>query len=388
MCAEIEFEPANDLTGDADLLLELVYPDGKCEVLARREGVIRPEWHDKRARQQVHLGHWQIIRGKAANHQQIACSEPGAYKLRTTVARGETRLKSASRSLYVQTEPPPPPARKPVTLSARAVNNSDGEKKRVDHGETLLIHVSARNRAIDDGRFLFSATLIDEVLARQAPIELHATPAGDGPRKQNLHLERIQLLDPNQNAPLPLSGVRQLLMPESVGRYQLRAELFAEDGERVAYGGDTFYFQQDPSRKQNDLPFKIKPDHSGKQIEMWKMNADLTELMYAADYPLRQELRDVQRQRRPLQGKNAFIAEISAHGLLEWAMRPYEHDNDESNFQQLLHETSAQSDPLRERYNRKLEQLCRDATTSPTEFGQTRRETVAIMLEIFDREAR
>ncbi len=387
VCAEIEFEPANELTAAADLLLECVDSDGNSEVLARKQGAIKPEWHNGRARQQVDLGAWQIIRGKASHSQQIACSEPGEYKLRATVARGETRLKSASRSLYVQTEPPPPPAKRPVTLSAKAVNNSDGEKKRVDHGETLLIHVFARNRAVEAGKFLFNAFLEDETLERKSPIELDATPAGDAPRPQTLLLERLQLLDPNKNAPLPLDGIRQLRMPESVGKYQLKAKLFAEDGERVAYSSDIFYFQQDPSRKQNDLPFEIKPDHSGKQIEMWKMNADLTELIYAADYPLRQELRDVQRQRRPLQGKNAFIAEVSAHGLLEWAMRPLEGNNDEGNFQQLLDESGDETDPLRERYVRKLEQLSRELKESATEFGQTRRETVAIMLEIFNLEA-
>ena len=383
---EVAFEPANELNGSADLLLEWVDPTGKSHELERKEGAIRAQWHNQRAQQQFQFGNWQIVRGKANQKRRISCPDDGVGKLRATVIYQGSTVKSAARTIYVQTEPPPPPERKPVTLAMSAVNENDHDSKRIVHGEALVVNIFARNRAVQAGNYFLTARLSDEILARELPFVLTATPAGDTPRPQPILDETIQLLDPRQRAPRTSRSIRQLQMPESSGTYRVHAELHDESGERVAHAGKNVYFQTDPpGKRRNDLPFKITPDHSGIQKEMWKMNADLTELTYPDNYPLRKELRDVQRQRRPLQGKNAFIAEISAHGLLEWALRPNE-TGDESNLQQLLDERGDQTDPVRERYIRKLEQLSLDAHDSPTTFGRIRRETVATMLEIFDME--
>lgn len=384
VCVEVEFEPANELNGDADLLLEWVDDTGKSHELERKEGAIRAEWRDHSAKQQFQFGNWQIVRGKANQNRQISCPDDGVGTLRATVIYQGMKVKSAVRMIYVQTEPPPPPERKPVTLDLSAVNENDNSSKRINHGEAVVVNIIARNRDVQSGHYFLTASLCDEIMARELPFELTATPAGDRPRPQSLLDETIQLLDPRQRAPRKARGIRQLQMPESSGTYRVHAELRDQNGKLVAYAGKNVYFQTDPpNKRRNDLPFKITPDHSGTQKEMWKMNADLSELTYPDSYPLRKELRDVQRQRRPLQGKNAFIAEISAHGLLEWALRPME-DGDESNFQRLLDEHGDHTEPLRERYVRKLEQLSRDALESPTEFGRIRRETVAAMLEIFD----
>ncbi|MDE2749341.1 MAG: hypothetical protein OXI34_10280 [Chloroflexota bacterium] len=119
---------------------------------------------------------------------------------------------------------------------------------------------------------------------------------------------------------------------------------------------------------------------------MWKLNRELTELTYPGDYPLRKELPDVQRQHRLLQGKNAFIAEISANGLLEWALRPKQENGDDSNYDQLIDSIGSSDDPKWEPYIRRLEKLGNGATESPLEFAQISRETVAIMLDIFAQE--
>lgn len=385
---EVEFEPANELNGVADLLLEWVDATGKSHNLERKEGAIRAQWHNQRAQQQIQFGNWQIVRGKANHKRRITCPDDGVGKLRATVIYQGSAVKSAARSIYVQTEPPPPPERKPVTLYIPPFTDSDSdtERQRFDHGEELRVKIYAKNRAVQAGSYFLTARLSDDILARELPFVLTATPAGDSPRPQPLLDQTIQMLDPRQRAPRKSRSVRQLQMPESSGIYRVHAELLDESGERVAHAGKNVYFQTDPpGKRRNDLPFEITPDHSGMQKEMWKMNADLSELTYPNNYPLRKELRDMQRQRGPLQGKNAFIAEISAHGLLERAMRPIE-DGDESNFQQLLDERGDHTDPLRERYARKLEQLSRIARESPTEFGRIRRETVATMLEIFDME--
>ena len=121
---------------------------------------------------------------------------------------------------------------------------------------------------------------------------------------------------------------------------------------------------------------------------MWEMNEELTLLTYPHDYPLRKELPDVTRQHRPMHGKNAFIAEINADGLLDWALRPLEH-GDDANYQELLPDGKSQDSPAWEKFARKLEALgvaTRSKSFQGTDYSKLRRETVAIMLEIFDLE--
>ena len=225
-----------------------------------------------------------------------------------------------------------------------------------------------------------TATFCDEIFARDAPIELEGTPAGDTPDKQSILTEKRQLLDPPQTAPMMLDGIKSLAMPESSGMYPIRAELAANNGDVVAIASCQVYFQRDPGRAKSKLPFEIQQK---VQDPMWELNEDLTILTYSGDYPLYKELQEPQRQRRSLHGRLAFIAEISANGLLEWAMRSKE-QGDDSNFDQLLDDNGSQDDSLWERYIRRLEKL--RIVESPIEFRYTWRETVAIMLDIFRQE--
>ena len=71
---------------------------------------------------------------------------------------------------------------------------------------------------------------------------------------------------------------------------------------------------------------------------MWLMNKELDRLTYPRDYPLYAELKAPVRQNRALQGNLAFIAEISANGLLEWALRPIQQEASYSNYDHLRRE--------------------------------------------------
>ena len=92
-----------------------------------------------------------------------------------------------------------------------------------------------------------------------------------------------------------------------------------------------------------------------------------------------------------MQGRDAFTAEISANGLLEWALRAKE-EGDESNFGQLMdamwEKDGGSADSLWEAYQRRLERLGNHPErNSPMDYGRMWRETVALMLEIFRQEA-
>ncbi|MCY4538426.1 MAG: hypothetical protein OXE52_09390 [Chloroflexi bacterium] len=381
---EVAFEPGDALIGSTDLLLEWVDANGERHEVLRLQDAISKEWHSNRAQQQFKLGDWKIFRGKTKQEQQqLSCSEPGECKLQAVIVYRGERVKSAARTVYVQTEPPPPPPQNPITLSISAENISD-DQKRIDHGQVLQLQINSRNRMTVAAAYYLTATFCDEKFARDTPIELEGTPAGDTPRKQCVLFEKRRLLDPHQSAPMTIDEIQPLVMPDSSGVYPIRVELKDENGEPVLRPVvKSIYFQRDPGKAQNSLPFEIRQET--QQKEMWKLNEALTELTYPGDYPLYKEMQVVQRQHRALQWRLAFIAEITANGLLEWAFRPKE-TGDDSNYDQLRESIVSPEDPVWEPYIRRLEKLGSISKDSPSEFTQIWRETVAIMLEIFAKE--
>ena len=379
---EVAFEPGDELIGSADLLLEWVDAKGDSQEISRREGVIRKEWNSNLAHQQFELGDWKIFRGTANQPWQIECPEPGECKLRAVVEHRGERVTSASRTVYVQSDPPPPPTQQPITLSINTVNDTDGTQRRIDHGQVLHFQINARNRTTQADTYYLTATLSDEIFAKNTPVELEGTPAGDTPRKQSIMIEKRQLLSPQQSAPMKkIDGIQSLVLPDTSGIYHIRAELANENGEPVVTVAKPVYFQRDPSKAKSALPFELEQVVE-RAKPMWNMNEELTILRWSTGYPLYNELPVPLRQRRALQGKLAFIAEISANGLLEWALRPKE-QGDDSNYDQLLEDIGSQSETLWDKYSTRLEKLGNTSVESRIEFGQTWRETVAIMLEIF-----
>ncbi|MCY4464658.1 MAG: hypothetical protein OXE46_03900 [Chloroflexi bacterium] len=380
---EVGMEPSEELVGSANLILEWVDASGRAQEIDRRDDAIHKRWGQDRVQASFVFSDWQILRGKASQERQIECPVPGECRLRAVVEHRGVRVKIAARTVYVQTEPPPPPEQNPISLSISAANISADDKLRFEHGEILQAQFNARNRTPQADTYYLTARLDSEVLARKMPIELPGTPVGDTPKREPVLSIKRQLLDPHLPAPLNLDAVPSLAMGDSSGRFSINAELADEAGNRVANASHVIHFQRDPGHVQGKLPFDIS--QVSQQNEMWKLNEELTELTYPSDYPLYKEMQVVQRQRRALQGNLAFIAEISAYGLLEWALRPKEHGND-SNYDQLLETIASPDNPIWEPYLRRLEKLGSISKYPFSEYAQLCRETVAIMLEIFAKE--
>ena len=379
---EVGVEPGEDLLGSADLALQWIDVAGKTQEIFRQKGAIQKQWGRDRVRQQYDLGDWQILRGKASRERQIECPAPGECQLRAVIEHRGARVKSAARTVYVQEEPPPPTERNAVTLSISAENNSFADKDRIDHGDVLMVRINARNRAMHANTCYLTATLADETLARNEPIKLEGTPMGDTPRKQLILIEKRQLLDPHQSVPLRVAGAPSQSMDNSSGVYQVRAELVDQNGESIAAARKRVYFQRDPNNETSKLPFDIMQK---EQAPMWELSDDLTILSYSGEYPLYKEMREMRRQHSALQGRQAFIAEICANGLLEWALRPKEHGSD-NNYDQLLDSIAGSVDSLWDAYARRLEKLG-NPDASHIEFARAWRETVALMLKVFAKES-
>ncbi len=377
---EVGVEPSEDLVSSADLVLEWVDAAGKALEICRREDAISKQWGKDRAQEQFELGDWQILRGKANREGLIECPEPGECRMRAAVEHRSERVTSAARIVYVQAEPPPPPEKNPVTLSISAENISTSKQQRINHGQVLQIQINARNRRPEADTYYLTATFEEEVFAREMSAELVGTPAGGTAGRQAILTEKRQLLDPQQAAPLKIDGIQQQRMPDSSGVYRVRAELTDAHGESIAVATRQIYFERDPGKAKDNLPFEIGQK---SQKAMWVLNTEGTKLTYPRDYPLYKELPVLRRQHRALQANLAFIAEISANGLLEWALRPKIENGDDSNYDQLYDES--RSHDMWDTFNRGLENLSKTAE-SPTQFAKTWRETVAVMLDIFAKE--
>ncbi len=391
---EVSAEPAEEILESATVLLEWVDAQGKREELWRKEVDFLQENSHGRIHRSFEVGDWQLIRGKAKQKRQISCPSAGIHRLRAVVEYQGERVKEISRTVYVQLEPPLPPEEKPFGLSISPVNENAPEQKRIDHGQVLLLQINAKNRSTNAAEIYLDARIDDELLADHLRVELLGTPAGDTPQRVAALTVRRRLLDPEQTPDERQDGIPSMVMEESVHRAVVVAELRdCENDEVMVHSRQTVYFQLDPGKRNSNLPFDIRQKQEGTYAPMWVLNQALDELSYPRNYPLWEALSVVQRQRRALQGRDAFTAEISANGLLEWALRPVM-DGDESNFEQLMdvswEKDGGASDALWESYHVRLDKLlhhCCSENGSPFEYSKDWRETVALMLEIFRQEA-
>lgn len=383
---EISVEPAEEITAGAEVCLEWVDPNGvRTEIWHREVDFLQENAHG-RVRRSFEAGDWHLLHGKATQERQISCPEEGIHRLRAVVEYDGERVKEVSRKVYVQCEPPPPPEEKLFSLSISPVNES-ADQERIDHGQVLRLQINAKNRGTNTTELYLDARIDDELLAVGERVELPGTPAGDTAQRQAVIQTRRRLLDPEQPPVVEDDGIPSMVMAESAHRAVVVADLWdREQDEVLVHIRRLVYFQLDPGKKKGNLPFEIRQSRKVHSAPMWELNDKLDELSYARDYPLRKELPVVQRQHRALQGQDSFTAEISANGLLEWALRPAM-EGDESHFEQLMDarwERAGGDDALWVKYQERLEDLVRGGhSESPFVYQRHWRETVALMLAIF-----
>ena len=389
---EVSAEPAEEILYSGAVILEWVDLKGKRKEIWRQEANFMQESQQGRITHTVDAGDWQLVKGKKKRERQISSPVEGIYSLRAVVEYQGVRVKERTRRIHVQVEPQPQDVMHPIKLSiSPPINESAPDQKRFDHGQVLLLQINATNRKTTAEKVYLNARMDDELLARNLLVELPANPAGDTPRRVAALMVRRRLLDPVQTAGNWKDDIPSLIMQESSYISVIRAELLDVYGNYVVEPiRKNVYFQRDQGKTTSNLPFEINQKTSSINAPMWEMNEEMDELSYPGNYPLWEALPEVQRQRRPLQGRDAYTAEISANGLLEWAYRPMLEGN-ESNIEQLKHVTSEKNgsatDELWELYQIHLENLAYQVSNSShIEFSKVWRETVALMLEIYRQE--
>ncbi len=329
---------------------------------------------------EIPFGDFQIIKGHA-HTGQITCPEPGEYILRASINHAGQRVDTKARRIHVEVEPPPPPEGHPYAISISSQNLSNPGRTRVNSGDEVLVQVTIKNRTPGASTLEVNASLGDLLICDETVIQAPGTPAGDTANPKAAGSEHIFLFTTFPDD-APESALE--LAP---GRHLIRADLRIQgDDEVTAHASHTIFFEVDPGGTRPDLPFELEAIEDEGSHPMWDLQ-DRPDgrlvLMFPLGYPIRQELPESRNGNRA-GGRRAFLNEICAQGLLEWALDPLK-NGDTSNMDIL--KNSASGDNLRDQYREDLERLEQGHGTQrkeePRQYDVLRRQTVATMLRIY-----
>ena len=334
------------------------------------------------------LGNLQIVKGQARSGQ-IRCLEPGYYRLTASISHLGQKVASATRRIYVETEPPQSPEQHPFVVSIGVRNISKHGERRIDSGDEILVKITAKNRTNDRVTLELDASLGDLLLCDETNIEIRGTPAGESPSIGTGCEERIILY--TQTPPLPLCKILRL----EPGKHPIRADLKIKgEDEIVAHASTTIFFEVDPDGGNPELPFELEAIEEEGSYPMWELhhrNDDRYVLRYHARNPIYRELPESTRSGSKLSGQRSFITEVCAAGLLEWGITPMA-TGDTSRID-LLKDSAGirQEASLRQLYLDKLERIEEGYESirvqEPIRYDKLKRETIADMIQIFEEES-
>ena len=334
------------------------------------------------------FGNFQVVKGQA-HSGQIQCTEPGRYQLTATLFHLEQKVASATRRIYVETDPPPPPEQRPYLVSISAPNISRSGERRINSGDEIVVKITAKNQTTKNVTLELDASLGNFLLCDGTVIEIPGTPAGETPKIGLGCEEHIRLY---ATAPPNQPGKVLELEP---GRYPIRADLRIKgEDETVAHGSYTIFFEVDPGGTNPDLPFELEAIEEDGSFPMWELYQkpdDQWMLRYHARNPICRELPDTSRNGNKLSGRRSFITEVCASGLLEWALHPMM--TGDTSRMDLLKESASDGDgdDPGNLYLDKLKRLEEGyeitRVQEPYQYDKLKRETVADMIHIFEGES-
>ena len=330
------------------------------------------------------FGSFQVIKGVGYNGQ-LQCPEPGVYTLRVHVTHAGQRVASSSKRIYVQTEPPEPPDKQPYLVSIKVQNITNPQSRRINSGDEILLHITAKNRTTSPATLELTASLEDLLLCDEKVLNVPGAAAGDTPQAITGTEDRLFIY---KSMPTTTHGRAIQLDP---GKYTVRADLKIQgQDDPVAHGSHAIFFEVSPAGQNPDLPFEIQAIEDDGPHPMWDLRhtpPDEWTLLYHARNPIYRELPEQPKAAHKVAGRRSFITEVCAWGLLEWALYPLQ-SSDTSKIDLLKQNaTNGAGDPLRDRYLEKLERLEVDyhqqGVNHPSEYDRLKRQTVADMLHIF-----
>lgn len=321
------------------------------------------------------FGDVQFIRGNPAKPRQVRAPAPGLYHLRATVVENDDAVTQSRAQVFVAEDPPEPLPARDYTLGIKVDNLTREGQRRINSGDEVLIRLYATNRTTAPKKFMFNMALGDGQHDYQLANGVVQTVPGIA---KGGALERVEIISLRRKISTR-EGAASDVLRLNAGRRYIRGDMFLESGteEVVANTQQIVYIEVNPGRPQTGMPFEIRRRDKAGIFPMWELTENQGEyiLWYSAQTPIYREIKDMQRPGVTLAGKNAFVAEICANGLLEWAKE------DGSNFHDLMDPPWLNFDPeLQDRFNRRLQEI----HSGEQPYGKAWRDAVAIMLYAFE----
>ena len=268
------------------------------------------------------FGAFKLIEGSPRDGQ-ISAPVPGKWRLLARVYSGDEEVGRASRSIFVNQDPPEPVIND-YRLSVSATNLSTSDRQRLNFGEILGLQVNVTNNSPNDTDFELDVSVGESLLADGKSFTIPAAIPGDDVMRFPAYQANMVIAPPS-----PSPKESQVALPP--GKHFLRADLRIHGSmEPVAHAFTELYVEQDSPRKASWFPFEIVQTSSQPKSPRWQLEGKGNNewvLYYPREYHLYRDLEGT--------GSNAFILEIGVEALLEWALAPLAH-GDETNSRLLL----------------------------------------------------
>ncbi len=355
----------------------------------------------------VDFGDFPVLKGRS-NNPHLHCPEDGRYLMSATISSGRANVKRVSRRLFVQTDPPKPSPKQPITAYIRVTNLDDPERTRINTGECFAIEISAKNRNTSISDVLVDASLVarelpgnlfesvdapkSAVLASRMPVQLPINRAGESPMPITIVNKTFRMFDD-----LPDAEPEMPYLVAAPGPHDIRVDLRdANSGEPITSRSTVIYFEHDPPRKGTQIPFVLKRKEESQNglpspadpswwIEKPRDPAEPLYLYYSARHHLYQVAKHADRgSGRRRRGTTSFIREICADALVDWMHEGYI-NGDETRYDLI---TDRRLDSHLWSHLADSTESYRDAAeedTPPDELAKLRREVVAKMVRILDK---
>ena len=365
-----------DQRKDVTMTLSLVAPDGEATEIASRTR----RTNDGRAA--AEFGDFTLTR-VARRGRELACPEPGKYRLRAVCVADGQMVASASRNIYVRVDPPPREPR-PFSLNI-SVSNVTADRVRINHGDAINVAVAVTSRRTDDAVLRVDASLESLLLADSVRADLPGRPEGDSPATRMLSYTNIRVFttEPEEEP----DGLYVVLQP---GRHFVRADASDESGGIVANAARAVFVEVDPEESGGGVPFDVRARETAAiPYPVWELepphgDGALWILWYAKHHPTYLAALAAD-ERRPvtdgLYGTRHFWAETICGALVEWALILYRDQGDDGGFRLPAEQGDGAGELLWERYATKVEELMGSYRDSLTCLA-LKREVVSLMLYI------
>ena len=316
---------------------------------------------------------------------QVACWQPGRYRLRLQCTSEERVVATASRYIYVRTDPPPRNARDyGVDIS---VHNDSADRTRVNSGEAINVAITVSNRTNESAELALTASFGSLLLADSTGLSLPGRPQGDASASRMLRYMNVRVF-----TSAPAETPPRLFVLLEPGRHSVEADVYNLAGEVVAHATRAVYVETEPE-DESGLPFEVRPHETeGGHHPVWELepptgNVTNWILWYSREHPTYLAAVAADRNRPEgiwLYGSKYFWAETYCAALVEWALALYRDQGNQGGFRLFADQTQAEQDQLWGEYQAKVDELMSTYEDSLRCLA-VQREIVGLMLYLLNR---